>query len=385
MTPASPPAAARRHHQLRRTARRRFKRAWRSVRAEARHARLIWREFRWSLLFTALVWGASVVILHEWYPVQAHEEAMSWSRAAYYVLMMTAFEAALEFHPTAPLAVKAVYFALPVLGAFVIIDSIARFTGIVFRRRINQKEWQELLASTYSHHVIVCGLGHVGVRIVQQLVANGTDCVAIEQEENAFVSEVKALGVPVLIGDVRKPEVLTKALVAQADAIVAATDNDLVNIECGLTARELAPGIRVVLRMFDQALAKKIEKSFDFEAGFSTSALAAPVFAAAAVTRNVIHSFVVEDTVLNTVELVVRQGAKLEGRTIDSLRAELEVTFLMAQSGKEIDWNPPPGMVLEAGTKVLVVTTLEALRELEHLNEERKRFSGLLPSGPESA
>ena len=64
--------------------------------AESRYMRRVWLEFRWSLLFTLTVWGAAVVILHEWYPVVAGEEPMEWDRAAYYVLVMTAFEAMRE-------------------------------------------------------------------------------------------------------------------------------------------------------------------------------------------------------------------------------------------------------------------------------------------------
>ena len=71
-------------------------------------------------------------------------------------------------------------------------------------------------------------------------------------------------------------------------------------------------------------------------------------------------------------------GLLLAGRSIDSLRAELEVTFLMMQVGAEVDWNPAPDRVLPAGAKVVVVTTMEALTELEVLNQERSRFSGLL-------
>lgn len=366
------------HGKRRRHLKRRLKGRLRRLVAEFRTVRLIWMEFRFSLMFTAVLWTIALVVMHEWYPVGAGEEQMSWSRAAYYVLMMTAFEAALDYHTGAPWIVKLMYFALPLLGLFVIIDAIVRFTGLLFRSRENTREWQEMLASTYQHHVIVCGLGHVGYRIVEQLVRSGTDVVAIEQQENPFFAEVQALGVPIIVGDVRRPETLQKAQLTRAEAIICATDLDMVNIETGLSARELAPDIKVVLRLFDQGLAKKIEKSFFIDAAYSTSALAAPVFAAAAVTRNVINSFVVEDQVLNTVELVVRKASRLEGRTIDALREELEVTFLMYQEAGHVDWNPRPDQKLAAGSKVLVVTTLESLKELEALNQEPKRFSSPL-------
>jgi Trk K+ transport system NAD-binding subunit len=360
----------------RRELRRRVRQTARHLLAETRYLRLVWHEFRWTVLFAAIVWSSSVVIMHQGYPAAAGEEPMAWSRAAYYVFMMTAFGASPEYHEVAPWPVKAVYFALPLLGLFVLIDAFVRFSGLLFARRVNTKEWQALLATTYSHHVVVCGLGHVGYRIVQQLVASGTDCVAIEQHETEFVADVQALGVPVILGDVRKADVLRQARVPFADALIAATDQDMVNIESGLNARELKPDLKIVLRLFDQALAKKIEKSFSFDAAFSTSALAAPVFAAAAVTKNVINSFVVEGKVLNTVEMTVRAGSRLDGRTVDSLREAFEVTFLMMQVGSEVDWNPAPERRLGAGTKVLVVTTLEALDELETLNQEPGRLGG---------
>ncbi|MFN3432052.1 MAG: potassium channel family protein, partial [Candidatus Sericytochromatia bacterium] len=301
MSPRSPLKPGKRRRVLRRA----LKGAWRRVLAETRYWRLVWRTFRWSLMLAGAAWATAVVVLHTWYPVSPGEEPMAWSRAAYYTLMMTTFGSAPEYHEAAPWPVKAVYFGLPLLGLFVLVDAFVRLAGLLFTRRANTKEWQELLATTYQHHVIVCGLGHVGYRIVQQLVKSGTDCVAIEAQDTEFVASVQALGVPVLQGDGRKAELLRLAQVARADALIAATDQDMVNIETGLNARELNPDLRVILRLFDQALAKKIEKSFSFEAAFSTSALAAPVFAAAAVTRNVINSFVVGNTVLNTVELTV--------------------------------------------------------------------------------
>ncbi|MNR88693.1 Voltage-gated potassium channel Kch [compost metagenome] len=346
--------------------------------ADTRSLLLVWRAFRWSLAFIILVWGLSTLVLHEWYPLGSGEEPMTWGRAAYYVLMMTAFEAALEFHVNAPWSVKAVFFALPLLGLFVIIDTIVRFTGLLFQRRVNKKEWQELLATTYKHHVVVCGLGHVGYRIVEQLKRSGTDCVAIELKATDYTDDVMAMGIPVILGDASRIETLKKAMLPDAEALIAATNNDLLNIETALNAREIAPKIKIVLRLFDQTLAKKIEKSFSIDAAFSPSAIAAPVFAAAATTRNVINSFVVEGMALNTVELLVREGSKLAGKTLDALRSELEVTILLYQSGQELDWNPGPERVLMPGTKLLVVTTLESLRILEYLNEERSSLTGQL-------
>jgi Trk K+ transport system NAD-binding subunit len=267
-----------------------------------------------------------------------------------------------------PIMVKVAFFALPVLGGFIIINTIVRFTELLSRSRHYSKEWQQMLATTFNHHVIVCGLGHVGTRIVEHLVAAGTDCVAIEQEDSPALRRIEALGVPVLIGDVRDADMLDKAQVKRADTLIAATDVDMANITAALIAREVNPAIKLVLRLFDQTLAKRIEKSLGINAAFSTSALAAPLFAAAATSRNVRGSVEIEGKVLHTVELEVRPDARLAGRMLDSLRAQLEVTFLMLHRGGTTDWNPSPSTVLTSGDRVLVVTTLESLSALEALN-----------------
>jgi Trk K+ transport system NAD-binding subunit len=354
--------------------RRRLARLKRRVLFELRYLGLVGRSIGLTLLFAFGVMAYATAVLHAGYPAPPGTPRLGWDTVAYNVLLMTAFGGGLPFNPKAPPFVNAMFFALPILGLSVIISAIARFTGLIFQRRWNTKEYQELLANTYQNHVIVGGLGHVGYRIVQQLQQQGTDCVCIEQDQTAFIDEVIAMGVPVLVGDLRKPEMLRKAQIERASSLIAATDDDLVNIETCLNAKELAPKVKVVLRIFDQGLAKKIDKLVNVDYAFSTSALAAPLFAAAATTKNVINSFVVEETVLNTVELTVAPDSRLAGRTLDSLRAEFEVTFLLLQTSAGLDWNPPPTHTLQPGHKVWIVTTTGGLRELEELNQAKRLF-----------
>jgi Trk K+ transport system NAD-binding subunit len=293
---------------------------------------------------------------------------MTWDRAAYYVLVMTAFEAALEFHPHAPWFVKVVFYALPLLGLFVIIDAIVRFTRLVFERRTQVKEWQALVASTFRNHVVVCGIGHVGYRTAEQLIEGHVECVGIEVAESAFCKDLTARGVPIVVGDTRQPETLLAAGVRRARAIVVATDNDIVNIETALAARELAPGIRTVVRLFDQRLARKVERLVEIDAAFSTSELAAPVFAASALSQRVLHSFKVGGLTLQTVELTLQAGSPLAGKSLGEVQAGLEVTFLLLRDQVHVDWNPPSTAVLREGATVMAVATAEVIRKLEALN-----------------
>ena len=68
------------------------------------------------------------------------------------------------------------------------------------------------MASTYRDHVIVCGLGKVGYRVILELRKFGREVVGVERDaDGRFVEKVQALGIPVIIADARREETLVKA------------------------------------------------------------------------------------------------------------------------------------------------------------------------------
>ena len=222
-----------------------------------------------------------------------------------------------------------------------------------------------MLASTYEKHRVVCGLGNVGFRVVENLKRYEQDVVCIEQKTaTQFVAEIERLNVPVIDGDATSLAALELAGVKKAKAVIAVTDNDLANLEIALNARELNPAIRAVVRMFDQRLAKKIEKSFGITCAFSTSALSAPVFAQSALSENILASFEFGHTTVNAFQLVVYPGLGFVGKKIDDIRHQYEVTVLMHERKDHVDWNPPPTMVLEEGDKLLILTDNSLAQEL---------------------
>jgi Trk K+ transport system NAD-binding subunit len=134
-----------------------------------------------------------------------------------------------------------------------------------------------------SGHCIVCGMGDVGYRIVELLHRLGETVVVItEQAREEHRQTAEAFGVRVLLGDARNDRLLREAGLDSARALIAATDQDLANIEIALDARRLHPGLPVVLRLFDQMLARQLETSLEIRRAFGTSSLAAPSFTAAA-------------------------------------------------------------------------------------------------------
>lgn len=132
-------------------------------------------------------------------------------------------------------------------------------------------------------HVVLCGLGDVGIRILEDLVRIKETVVVVEKNpDGKFIHQVRQQNIPLIISDATQEETLANANIKGAKAIICATDNDILNLEIGLNAQSLQPGIKVVLRIFEKDFAEKIEKHFDLHVALSSSAIAAPAFASAA-------------------------------------------------------------------------------------------------------
>jgi Trk K+ transport system NAD-binding subunit len=181
--------------------------------------------------------------------------------------------------PHTPLA-RVIYWITPLLGVGLLLRGLARVGATLFDAEERRKLWVKIMSEKMVDHTIVCGLGHVGIRVVESLKELGTPVVAIEKTKDDRFSELAAeLGVPILYGDVRRDALLLEAGVKKARAIVCGTNDDLTNLEVAIDAKRFHPDIRVVVRIFDQRVADKMRAALDVDETFSTSALSGPLVA----------------------------------------------------------------------------------------------------------
>lgn len=128
-------------------------------------------------------------------------------------------------------------------------------------------------------HVIICGLGHIGFRSFELFQQLGIKTAVItDKTSEDWRKRVEDSGGLFFLGDARNDELLKKAGIQDASAILAVTDQDLVNVSVVMDARRLNPNVRIVCRLFDTNLGKHISEAFGVSQVFSTSELAAPAF-----------------------------------------------------------------------------------------------------------
>lgn len=220
-----------------------------------------------------------------------------------------------------------------------------------------------------KNHIVLCGLGHVGIRILEQLRRLGEQVIVIERVESSrFLDEARTLGVPIITGDGSIPSILDKVNIKEARSIIAATGNDLANLEIALSARTIQPDIRVVLRMFDANLAGKIRTGFGIKTTFSTAALAAPAFAMAAVDPTVVGSFYVGDDLVLIAQIEIQSGGSLAGKSIDDLESMGGLSALCHESASDNNriLHPPDHIRLSSGDRLTfsaVPTVYQRIRD----------------------
>jgi voltage-gated potassium channel len=338
----------------------------RHLRASVRDLSVLLREFCLTLLLFAVLMLVGTVSFWLLYRQPGSGERLTVDEALYGTFSLVFFQSSLEF-PRQPW-LEVLYFVVPIVGLGVLADGVLRFGVMLFNKRARKEEWQMALASTYRNHVIVCGLGKLGYRVARQLMDFGEEVVGVEQSaDRPFVGILREMNVPVVVSDARQREVLKQAGVEHASALIACTQDDLSNLDIALDARELNPNIKIVMRMFDADLARKIERGFGIHTAFSVSALAAPAFAAAATRVNVSYSFYVDNMLLNVSQVTIQPGSPLVGKTLAQVERELELTIVQHKNAARMDLHPDPNIVIEGNDCIAVFAELETLGKLNGL------------------
>lgn len=342
----------------------------RYLRALWRDTRALIRQFRVALLVFIMLLCLGTLALRFSYADPETGQRLDWSESLHATLKLIFLETLLPF-PDAP-GLRLLFVVMPIVGLGVAADGITRFGVALFNRRERKEAWQVAIASTYRNHIVVCGLGRIGYRVVKELLTLGEEIVGIERNtEGRFLEAVYQMNVPVLLGDARQQEMLKKACVHKASAIVICTQDDLTNLDIALDARELKPDIKVVLRMFDAQLAEKVKRGFGIHTTFSTSALAAPAFAAAATRAQIDQSFYVDDVLMNVARTTVQARSALEGRTVAQTEKELDITIVLHKRAEKLDPHPAPDVTLYAGDCLVVFASLESLAHLRSASGEQ--------------
>lgn len=208
--------------------------------------------------------------------------------------------------------------------------------------------------------IIIVGCGRLGSELANSLWLDGHDIVVIDQDPESFQRLAKTFTGSRIIGHAMDQDTLKTARIEEADAFVAVTGEDNLNIISARIAREIYFVPRVVSRIYDPVRANIYER-------LGVATVSTTTWAVNKIEDLIFHraldvqlSF--GNGEVNLVRLAIPAG--LSGRTVESITipGELEVAVITRRGRSFI---PTLGTVFEEGDIARVVVARAAFGRLE--------------------
>lgn len=253
------------------------------------------------------------------------------------------------------------------LGAFISFLTEGEFYKFLGQQRMLRQ------IETLENHAIVAGFGRIGALVCEGLNSAAMPFVIIEIDlEQAALME--SCGFLYLMGDATEEAILKNAGIARAGVLVAAMANDAANVFITLTARELAPHLRIIARAEQPSTEKKLR-----QAG------ANHVITPAAIGARRIVSLLTNPSVVEFVELVTQRSSlaiemdeipigpesTLAGQSLrdaDVGRLTGVIVIAAKRADGRLEFPPSGGVPFEPGDTIVL------LGHRDNLNQFRRKF-----------
>lgn len=351
------------------TGRRRTTRITRGVRAVWRDTSALWQEFRVPITVFLLVTLGGGWLYGELY-FHARGQEIALIDRPYLMLQLMIFETP-ESAP-AEWYLIVFWYLLPPIAALIIGRGVLDFARLFFIRGERRAAWEEAVASTYRNHIIILGVGHVGLRVARMLTDMGFEVVGIEVNVKPDVEEeLSRLRIPLIGEDGRLPGALEKAGLRYAQAFVACTANDYTNLEAIMRARDLNPDIRIVARMWDDQFSNQLKRFMDVQSVLSASDLAAPAFAGSAVDVEITQTIHVNGIDYSLIRLTIASGSFMDGTDIGTLQTENHMDIVLHGRDGSTEVQPSRSTPVRAGDTLVIFSRHDQILNVVSRNRKR--------------
>jgi voltage-gated potassium channel len=252
------------------------------------------------------------------------------------------------------------------LGLGVLLYTVSAATAFVVEgdltEALRRRKMEKRIAGMSGHYV-VCGAGETGMRAAQELIATGRAVVIIDKDPR----RIARLGrdcpeVPHLHADASEDDVLVAAGIARASGLVSALAEDKDNLFVALTARRLAPKLRIVSRAVEERTVPKL-KTAGADAVVSPNQIGGLRMASELVRPGTVGFL---DTMLRGPGAAVRfedvtvsADSDLAGKTLAEANltdeAEVLVVAVRAPGEDRFKYGPPAGTRLTPGMVLVIL------------------------------
>lgn len=170
---------------------------------------------------------------------------------AIYMVVITIFGVGYgEVQPIESWPLRTLTTVVIVAGYGAVIYTIGGFIQLVVDGELNSALGARRMTreiDKLDEHVIICGLGRMGIRLAAELHDKAKPFAAIDLDP-AVVAHAESLGYLAMVGDASDESVLTRAGVSRAAMLAAVLSDDAANVFVTLTAHSMQPELPIVAR-----------------------------------------------------------------------------------------------------------------------------------------
>jgi voltage-gated potassium channel len=300
-------------------------------------------------------------------------EGWNWFDALYMTVITITTVGFQEVHPEGP-GGRVFTMVLALGGVFTAFYAAAEFIRAIVTgeiRTVLGRQRMESRLEKLSEHFVVCGLGRMGRLVAEEFSSAGLPFVVVDRDPKVLEGFDVPHGIP-LVGDATADDVLRRAGVERARALVTAAASDADNLFITMSARLINEQLFIVARAETEGADVKLRRA-------GASRVVSPYNigghrVAQAVLRPNAMDFIELATQsghleLQIEEVAVRAASVLVGRTLKAspVRSELGIIVVaIKKPGGPMAFNPSPNTALEAGD---VLIALGRRRQLDRLEE----------------
>ena len=223
-----------------------------------------------------------------------------------------------------------------------------------------------------KNHMIICGYGRMGRHVCREFSQRGLPFVIIDRRPEALRDFDLPHGIA-LEGDATSDEVLRKAGIERARALVTVAASDADNLFITLSGRLLNDKLFIVARAEGELAEEKLKRAGASRVVTPYAIGGAKV--AMAVLRPAVVDFIelatgTEHLDLQIEETLIQQGSKLDGASLHAsrLRQDLGVIVVaIKRANGHLLSNPPGDAFMGAGDTLIALGARQSLDQVEVL------------------
>ena len=234
--------------------------------------------------------------------------------------------------------------------------------------------------------IIIAGCGKIGVTVLQSLINEGHDVVAIDQNPDV-ISEIATLyDAMYVVGNCADSDILEEARVADAELFVAVTGLDEMNMLSCFLARKMGARntiARIRTPEYNDKSLGILKEQLEISMTLNPDSLAADELYNMLKLPDAINIDTFSRRSFELIELKLKSDSPLDGMTLMDIRKKFDAKFLVCTVQREDEVFIPKGnFVLKSGDRINITAQRdEVLKLFGMLNLTKKPAKSVMIVG----